>query len=169
MPSFGNGAKRRERARRESHSETRVSRAGGVIPRSRGPRQDTSAKPTEGTRVLGLRAFPPVLGTPRHPRSPFESADARRTAATVRSADRRVRDTEQEGTVLSAFTGARLDAARESTSQTKSFFQSVLDRATRVGLPSYRDGKSTEKQFSQCSVVGLGFIYKILRRISVRI
>lgn len=32
------------RETRESHSETRVSRAGGVIPRSRGPSQDTSAK-----------------------------------------------------------------------------------------------------------------------------
>lgn len=62
LSSFGNRASRRSKATgtretRESHSETRVSRAGGVIPRSRGPRQDTSAKPRRERGSSGFVRF----------------------------------------------------------------------------------------------------------------
>lgn len=52
-----NGKATGTRETRESHSETRVSRAGGVIPRSRGPRQDTSAKPRRERGSSGFVRF----------------------------------------------------------------------------------------------------------------
>lgn len=62
LSSFGNRASRRSKATGtretgESHSETRVSRAGGVIPRSRGPSQDTSAKPRRERGSSGFVRF----------------------------------------------------------------------------------------------------------------
>lgn len=72
-------AKRRERARRESHSETRVSRAGGVIPRSRGPRQNTSAKPRRERGSSGFVRFRQRSALPDTPgrRSSLPTRDER--------------------------------------------------------------------------------------------
>lgn len=155
-------AKRREHARRESHSETRVSRAGGVIPRSRGPRQDTSAKPRRERGSSGFVRF--------RQRSALPDTPGRRSSLPTRDERPRqsARPTDASATPCRKvpFSLRSRGSSRRSECLLNHCSSRSSTRVTRVGLRSYRGEKSTKK-FSQCSIVLLGIYTET--DISVRI